>query len=140
MWLAYIDKSICGHNDFLYLIDSITWGGTFSSSFLSFILNNSYVLLSSKRGRLLAQGYNHQFLVLMITKYIWLFSIDQVQVFKCVSEFKKIQEVFSSKGRYMKTQDYPRRDWISNALDITIGEAFLKTFVVVLSLIRKEYV
>ena len=48
---------------------------------------------------MLAQGYNHRFLILMITKRMWLFSTNQVQVFKCVSGFKRIQEVFFIKRK-----------------------------------------
>jgi len=36
----------------------------------------------------LAQDYNHPiFMVLMITKYMWLFSTNQVQVFKYILGF-----------------------------------------------------
>ena len=37
--------------------------GELSKLFFHFCLNNLYVLSSSKRGRLLAQGYNHPFLL-----------------------------------------------------------------------------
>ena len=49
---------------------------------------------------LLAEGCNHRFLVLMITKIMWLFSTNHIQVFKYSLGFKKIQNVSSSKGRY----------------------------------------
>ena len=49
---------LCYNIRFLFLIDSMIWGEAFSSSCHIFF-NNSYVLSSSKRGRLLAQGYNH---------------------------------------------------------------------------------
>jgi len=36
---------------------------------------------------MLAQGYNHRFMILLITKRTWLFSANQVQVFNYVSGF-----------------------------------------------------
>ena len=69
--------SSCFYYLFMYIaiyIYSMFWGGAsklffpFFSFFLS--LNNSYVLSSSKRGRLLAQGYNHP-----VLEFWWLQNI-----------------------------------------------------------------
>ena len=39
------------------------------------------------------------FMILMITKHMWLFGTNQVQVFKYTLAFKGFKEFSSSKGR-----------------------------------------
>ena len=86
---------------------------------------------------MLAQGYNHQFLLLMITTHMWLFCTNQVQVFKCFSGFTRIQKVFFLKRKMLKTQGYSSMGLELKALDITIGEACLKPLVATKNLVRK---
>ena len=69
---------------------------------------------------------------------MWLFSTNQVQVFKYVSGFKRIQKVFFLKR--MKAQGYSSMGLELKALDVTIGEARLKILVVSKNPVRKYYV
>jgi len=85
---------------------------------------------STTEGCVLAQGNNHRFLILMITKYMLLFSTNKVQVFNCVSGLKRIQEVFFLYRKKLETQGYSSMGLELKTLDIAIGESRLNSLVV----------
>ena len=96
------------------------------------------ILSSSKKKRLLAQGYNHQFLVLMITKHMRLFSTNQVQVFKFVSGSKRFNVFLPLKEGVKNSRVFKYGIGAQNTWR-HFGEVHLKTLVITKNLVKKYY-